>query len=177
MIITLDDVACLLDIPIIGRLVVEADIEYENGIQLLQTELSFTVEEAQKEVIKQWGGYVSIPHLKECYERLLNRCNQLEQLVDDEERKEQGLARNACIKVFLLLLVGYTIFTNKNKCVHLIRLTSFQDLDTLDEWSWGRMTLAFLYSRLSLTSNAKISVVGCYMTLLEVIFFFLFFSG
>jgi len=177
MTVTLDDVACLLDIPIIGRLVAEADIEYEDGIQLLQNELGFTEDEDQKEVTKQWGGYVSINYLKECYERLLNMCNRLEHPADDEQEKEkeQGLARNTCIKAFLLLLVGYTIFTNKNnKCVHLIRLKQFQDLDTLDEWSWGRMTLAFLYSQLSLTSDAKISVVGGYMILLEVIFFFFF---
>jgi len=43
---TLNDVTCLLDILIVWRLIVEADIEYEDGIQLLQTELGFTEEEA-----------------------------------------------------------------------------------------------------------------------------------
>jgi len=77
-------------------------------------------------VIKQWGGYVSITHLKECYERLLDRCNQLEEPADDEEEEEQGLAKNACIKAFLLLLVGLTIFANKNsRSIHLIWLTKF----------------------------------------------------
>lgn len=95
-------------------------------------------------MIKQWGGYVSITHLKECYERLLNRCNQLEEPVYEEEEQEQGLARNAYIKAFLLLLVGLTIFSNKNSIsVHLIWLMAFQDLDMLGEWSWG-MPLAFL---------------------------------
>lgn len=46
MVVTLDGVACLLDISIIWRLIVEVDIEYEDGIQLLQIELGFTEEEA-----------------------------------------------------------------------------------------------------------------------------------
>ena len=98
-IVTLDDVACLLDILIIGRLIAETNIEYEDGIHLLQTKLGFAEEEAQKEVTKQWGGYVRITHLQECYERLLNRCNQLEQPANDEEGEKQGLARTA--KLFI----------------------------------------------------------------------------
>ena len=89
----------------------------------------------------------------------------MEEPTNDEE-KEHDLARNVCIKAFLLLLVGYTIFANKNnKSVNLIWLKAFQNLDTLVEWSWGGMTLAFLYSQLYLTSGAKISGVGGYMTL------------
>ena len=55
--------------------------------------------------------------------------------------------------------------------VHMIWLTALQDLDTVHEWSWGGMTLAFLYFQLSLTTDLKINNVGGYMTLLEVIFF------
>jgi len=35
MTVTLDDAACLLDIPVIGRLIVEEDIKYEAGMELL----------------------------------------------------------------------------------------------------------------------------------------------
>lgn len=60
--------------------------------------------------------------MKECYEILLNRCNQLEHpAVDEEEEEEEGLARNVFIKAFLLLLVGLAIFASKNnRNVHLI---------------------------------------------------------
>jgi hypothetical protein len=51
----------------------------------LEEELGFTEEDAMKEVKNQWGACVSYTHMKECYERLLNRYNQLEELVDDEE--------------------------------------------------------------------------------------------
>jgi hypothetical protein len=102
-------------------------------------------------------------------------CNQLEKHGDDEEEEEeeeQGLVRIMCIKPFLLLLVGLTMFANKNNInVHLIWLTALQNLDTMDEWSWGGLALAFLYSQLSLTSDPRISVIGGYMTLFEVILF------
>jgi len=75
MTVTLDDVAYLLDIPIVGRLIVEEDIDYEVGTKLLLTKLGFTDAEAQSEVTKPWGGYVRITHLKESYDILLNRCN------------------------------------------------------------------------------------------------------
>jgi hypothetical protein len=94
-----------------------------------------------------------------------------------EEEEEQGLVRNVCIKALLFLLVGYTIFANKNiKNVSLIWLLAFQDFDRLGERSWGGIAPAFLYSQLSLTLSAKIKVIGGYMTLLEVIKNFLFFS-
>jgi len=58
----------------------------------------------------------------------------LEQPPDDEEEEEKGLARKACIKAFLLLLVGLTLFANKNsKNVHLIWLTALQDMEALGE--------------------------------------------
>jgi len=50
MTVTLDDATCLLDIPVIGRLIAKEDIEYEAGMELLQIELSFTEEEPQTEV-------------------------------------------------------------------------------------------------------------------------------
>jgi len=59
MTITLDDVACLLDIPITGRLIEEEELSHDQGIELLQEELGFTEAEAKAEVKKQCGGYVS----------------------------------------------------------------------------------------------------------------------
>jgi hypothetical protein len=59
----------------------------------------------------------------------------LEQSADDEEEEEEkGLARNVCIKVFLFLFIGLTIFANKNsRNLHLIWLTTLKDLETLCE--------------------------------------------
>lgn len=48
MTVTLDDVACLLDIPIIGR----RGCDYERGMRLLQCELGMIEEEVIDEVNK-----------------------------------------------------------------------------------------------------------------------------
>jgi hypothetical protein len=53
----------------------------------------------------------------------------------------------------------------------MIWLMALQDLDKVHEWSWGGMTLAFLYTQLTLDTEPTIGAVGGYMTLLEVIFF------
>ena len=139
MTVTLDDVVCLLDILILGRLIAEEDIHYEDGMELLQIDLGFTKAKSLSEVTKKWGGYVTITHLKESYDRLLNKCNQLEQFGDEEEVEEQEIDTTICIKAFLLLLVDLTIFADNNsKNIHLILFP-------------------------------KISVIGGYMTLIEVI--------
>jgi len=84
---------------------------------------------------------------------------------------ERGLA---CIKAFLLLLLGWTIFSAKNsKNSNLLWLLALQDMDELGSWSWGGMRLVFLYEQLSLTFDSSVASCGGYMTLLVVIFVFL----
>jgi len=79
--VTLDEVACLLHIPIVGR--------------LMGDELGLTAKEAMSEVNKQWGGYISIPNLKIVYDRLVHRCDELEQPANEEEAEE--LDRNRTV--------------------------------------------------------------------------------
>ncbi|RHN73338.1 hypothetical protein MtrunA17_Chr2g0297371 [Medicago truncatula] len=138
MAVTLDDVAYLLDILITSRLIEQEDQTYEYDIFLLENELGFTTQEAMKEVKDQRGLYVSYTHLKRCYESMLNRCNQLEEPASDEEEEEQSVVRTTCIK----------------------------DLDRLGDWSWGGMTLSFLYELFCLTSDSVVKATGGYMTLL-----------
>ena len=67
-------------------------------------------------------------------------------------------------------------FSGKNsKNINLFWLLALQDIDELDNWSWGGMGLAFLYEQLSLTSDSFVASCGGYMTLLVVIFVFLLF--
>jgi len=77
MTVTLDDVACLLDIPITVRLIEEEELDHDKDIELLQEELYFTEAEAWAEVKTQFGVHVSCTKLKRRYELRLNMCNQL----------------------------------------------------------------------------------------------------
>ena len=52
MTITQDDVACLLGIPITGRLLPDRELTREEGIEMMQVDLHFTAEAAAKEVAR-----------------------------------------------------------------------------------------------------------------------------
>ena len=173
MTITLDDVACLLDIPVTGRLLPEKELTRDKGIEMMQVDLLFTTDAAAKEVARQGVAHVSFGKLKRRYEELLNRCNQVLEPDTEEEYEEQGQVRLACIKAFLLLLIGWTLFACKNS--RSINLLWLQDMEELDNWAWGAMRLAFLYEQLSLTSDSSVASCGGYMGLFVVIIVFLLF--
>jgi len=133
MAITIDDVACLLGIPITERLLPNRELTCEEGLETMQVELLFTAEAAAKEMTKQGVAHVSFGVLKRRYEELLNRCNQLLEPDTQEEQDERAQVRLACIKAFLFLLLGWTIFFGKNsKNINLLWLLALQDMDVLD---------------------------------------------
>jgi len=99
-----------------------------------------------------------------------------EEDLSEEEELELSRIRPACVKAFLLLLLGYTLFADKNiKIINLLWMLAIRDLANIGTWAWGAMGLAFLYEQLSLTSIPHVSAVGGYMTFLVVICFFLLF--
>jgi hypothetical protein len=76
------------------------------------------------------GAFVTYTALKRRYEHLLNRCNHLlaEDLSEDEE--ELRRIRTACVKAFLLLLLGYTLFAgNNSKTITLQWMLAIRNLD------------------------------------------------
>jgi len=77
MTITLDNVACLIGMPITRRLLPDRELTRDEGIHMMQVDLLFTEEAAAKEVEKQGAAHVSFGILKRRYEELLNRCNHL----------------------------------------------------------------------------------------------------
>jgi len=175
MTITLDDMACLLSIPVAGWLIQEDDLDQDHGVNLMVTHLLFLVEEAVQQVSDNSGACVTYAALKERYEHLLNRCNHL-MGEDLSEEEELSRIRHACVKAFLLLLLGYTLFAGKNsKTISMLWMLAIGNLDDIGIWSWGGMGLAFLYDQLNLTSSEHVGSVGGYMTLLVVIYYFLIF--
>jgi len=140
MTITLDDVACLLGIPVAGRHIQEDELDHDHVVDLLVTHLLFPVEEAVGQV-SDFGACVTYTTLKERYEHLLNRCNHL---LGEDLSKEEELSRirPACVKAFLLFLLGYTLFAGKNsKTISLLWMVAIRDLPNIDTWSWARWDL------------------------------------
>jgi len=74
--------------------------------------LLFPVEDVVGQASDNSGAFVTYTTLKHRYEHLLNRCNRLveEEDLSEEEEQELSHVRPACVKTFLLLLLGYTLF-------------------------------------------------------------------
>jgi len=84
------------------------------------------------------GAFVTYTTLKERYEQLLSRCNHLlgEEDLSEEEEQELSRIRPACVKVFLLLLLGYTLFAGKNnKTINLMWMLAIRDLANIGTWA------------------------------------------
>jgi hypothetical protein len=91
------------------------------------------------------------------------------------------------VKCFLLYLVGCLLFGDKsNKHIELIYLTTMEDYAAMGDYSWGGMTLEYLYHCLSEVSLLDGKALGGSVTLLMVIncvtllnlnIFFCFFHG
>jgi hypothetical protein len=87
-----------------------------------------------------------------------------------EKIQERDIRRDACVKFFLLYLFGCLLSGDKsNKHIELIYLTTMEDYATMDDYSWGGMTLAYLYHCLSEVSLSNGKALGGSTTLLMVI--------
>jgi len=115
MTITLDDVVSLLDIPVAGRLIQDDDLHPNHGVEMLVDHLMFVMGEAVGQVHGNSGAFITYTALKKQYETLSSRCNHLGDEEDlSEEEEELSCVRPACVKTFLLLLLGYILFAGKN---------------------------------------------------------------
>jgi hypothetical protein len=68
MTVTLDIVACILNIPIAGRLIEEDDLSHDRGVELLENQLLFMVEDAVDQVSNNCGPHVTYTTLKGRYD-------------------------------------------------------------------------------------------------------------
>jgi len=77
--------------------------------------------------------------------------------------------RDQTVRIYLLYLVGITIFTDKSQWdVDVVYLRYFRDLDLVVGYSWGAAALAHLYKELKNAAHWNCSQVTGYLTLLQV---------
>ena len=164
MTITLDNVYNLLDIPIQCRMLDHDDgMDRGRGIDLMTRLLGMLDVAARVEVRVESAGHISYPTLKRVYEDHLTEATWLESPQTREEMQERGRRRQWCVRSFLTYLVGCALFTNKtNRHIDLIYLDYMTDLQAIGKWSWGGMSLAYLYDYLddSVRLNNR-TMVGC----------------
>ncbi|MCI05639.1 serine/threonine-protein phosphatase 7 long form-like protein, partial [Trifolium medium] len=163
--VTLDDVSCLPHLPISGHLLDHTPLSKDQGIDALVNLLGANPADAHSEVSKTKGNHATLTYLKGLFTDHLDQLAVFT-LLGDEQSCEKY--RRYALRVYLMLLVGYTIFAGSSKnCVQLWFAQYFDDLELANTYAWGASALAFLYNGLSATNTPKWTTVTCYMTLLQ----------
>ena len=165
MTVTLDDVTCLMHLQIEGRMLSHGKkmLRHE-ATTLMVRHLGVLQTDAEKNCGEEYGGYISYPKLRELYTRYLDRATRL---ADPEELER---VRTFCVKCYLRYLVGCLLFSDKsNKRIELVYLTTMEDGYTgMHKYSWGGMTLAYLYHCLAEACLPGDRALGGSVTLLTV---------
>jgi len=139
--------------------------------------LGVSKKEAEKICNKEYNGYISYPKLKELYTTSFGRANILADIEDPEELEELERVRTYCVKCYLLYLIGCLLFGDRSKKrIELVYLTTMEDgYAGMRNYSWGGMTLAYLYSELAEACLPGDKQIGGSVTLLTVRKFIFYF--
>ncbi|KAH1262126.1 Protein MAIN-LIKE 1 [Glycine max] len=110
--ITLDDIASLLHLPVVGDLHAFQPLHVDDVVQMLVELLMVSAEAARAKTGQCRGPYVHLQWVHDIYER---RC--------------QVRHWTAAARAYLLHLLGYTLFANKSAThVHVVFLEALHDL-------------------------------------------------
>jgi len=122
MTITLDDVSCL-HLPIEGIMLSHPKkVSQADEVELMLRHLGVTHAEAVKNCKGEFSAYISYKALRKYYEDYLDAASKLSDAQTPEELQKLGRVRTACVKCYLLYLVGCLLFGDKsNKHIELIR--------------------------------------------------------
>ena len=127
---------------------------------------------ALKNCGEEYGGYISYKTLRQYYETYLDFATTWADIEDPDAGEEQEMerVRTACVKCYLLYLVGCLLFGDKsNKRIELVYLTTMEDgYARMRNYSWGEMTLAYLYHCLAEASLPGDRALGGSVTPLTV---------
>ncbi|KAI5409504.1 hypothetical protein KIW84_055074 [Lathyrus oleraceus] len=151
MSITLDDVACLLHLPIRGIFWSPQDVTEELAVELAVDYLGVSQGQAQSHVRSCRGSYYKLEWLYDLF-------------VHHRAASSWAYATRA----YILMLVGSTIFVDKTfTLVEARYLLLFRDLDGCSGYSWGAAALVTLYRYLGDASMYSCKQLGGYPTLLQ----------
>jgi hypothetical protein len=82
---------------------------------------------------------------------------------------EMQQKRDLFLCIYLLYLVGITLFTSK--CVHFVDVAYFwylRDFELVSNYAWGVAALTHLYRKLNKASHYKTKHLARYLSLLQV---------
>jgi len=92
-----------------------------DGADLILRHLGVTQAEAVKNCNEEYGAYISYKAMREYFEGYLDKSIRLSDPKTPQDPQELARVRTACVKSYLLYLVGCLLFGNKsNKRIELI---------------------------------------------------------
>jgi hypothetical protein len=166
--ITLDDVQCLLHLPIKGKFLNFEKMDKKEAVDMVSAYLGIAKPTVGGEFGKTGGKNLRFNFLQQVYVELLEKCLEME---DDgvSTLEEMTPVREMCVRAFCLFLVCSTIFSNKSAWyVEVVYLQFFQDLTTTHEWNWGAAALAYMQAYMDDASEAETSQMAGYLSLVQV---------
>ncbi|XP_058746613.1 protein MAIN-LIKE 1-like [Vicia villosa] len=153
MTITLDDVSCLLHVPIRGQLV-DPDVvvtDYD-AIHLAVELFGVSLSDATEEASAVRGPYYKLDWLKQVF-----------------EQQRAANKFTGAMRAYMMLLLGCTILADKTfTLVEAKYLPLLRDLDNCGSYCWGAAALVTLYRYLGDASFYSCKQLGGYASLLQV---------
>ncbi|XP_058734877.1 protein MAIN-LIKE 1-like [Vicia villosa] len=151
MTITLDDVQCLLHLPIRGPLLTHSRIQRVEASQWMALYLGMEPEVADFECATTSGPHIRFITLSRYFEQHLVAAADAEAAGDDLFTQYH---RGCALRCWYMHVVGAACFVDKSaRYVDVTYLRYFMDLDTVHQWNWGAATLAYLYQKLNEAFN------------------------
>ena len=112
MTITLDDVACFLHLLIYGILLSHGSISRDEAVELMETYLGSSTGDALIQVEKTKGAHYRFCYFERIFKERLKEQRDLE--TEYGVTQEVQRLRDHVVRIYLLYLVGITIFTDKS---------------------------------------------------------------
>ena len=144
----------------------DTPVTRDEGVDLMVELLGANPGDARKNVDQTKGAHAKFSFLR----------NMLVQSFEDvAEAKAEGdlvrrnTCRDQCICIFLLYLLGVTIFSDKSQYyVDVTYLRYLTDVEMIHEYAWGTAALVHLYRELNVACHYKARQLSGYGTLLQV---------
>ncbi|XP_058781486.1 protein MAIN-LIKE 1-like [Vicia villosa] len=142
--IILDDVACLLHLPIRGTLLGHGRLTKKEAMETLIDELGANPDDALEEVERTRGAHVRFAFLQQRYHVDLLAT---QEVVGDEV--EEDVHRERALRCYFLYLIGTHLFVDTSlSYTEFIYLTYLLHTTCIHEYNWGAIVLAYNYYRL-----------------------------
>lgn len=151
MTVTLHDISNLLHLPIMGRYPSAETVSVDRAIELAMENFGVSYAVAAQNTVQ--GPYYLFSWLQELLQHHM------------EEDGDEDIA----LKIYLLLLLSYSIFTSKtSNRADAKFLLLLSDLRRAGEWAWGVGALVHLYTELSYSSLKTTKNLSGFPALLQV---------